>query len=45
MTQTGTLECDPLEITFRPDDPGTLFPSGICEGNLTPAHMMAIVTE
>jgi len=45
MSQTGTLECDPLEITFRHDDPGFLFPSGICEGNLTPAHMMAIVTE
>jgi hypothetical protein len=45
MTQTGILECDPLEIEFRPDTPGTLFLSGICEGNIQPAHMMAIVTE
>jgi len=44
MTATD-LECDPLEITFRGDTPTSLFPAGICEGLIQPAHMMAVVTE
>jgi len=36
--------CDPLELEFADIAPGDMFPSGICQGGITPAEMSAVVT-